>query len=60
MNTPTFSEEEQTHAKIVVGRILIEKRIINFDAIDFLITGRISRLVGEGTAGISLSRQMIS
>ena len=26
------------------------------DAIDFLITGRISRLTGEGTAGISLSR----
>ena len=35
MNTPTFSEEEQTHAKIVVGRILIEKGIINFD--DFII-----------------------
>ena len=26
------------------------------DAIDFLFTGRISRLMGEGTAGISLSR----
>ena len=26
------------------------------DAIDFLFTGRISRLTGEGTAGISLSR----
>ena len=26
------------------------------DAIDFLITGRMSRLLGEGTAGISLSR----
>ena len=26
------------------------------DALDFLFTGRISRLIGEGTAGISLSR----
>lgn len=26
------------------------------DAIDFLVTGRVSRLMGEGTAGISLAR----
>ena len=30
MNVPTFSEEEQAHAKIVVGRVLIEKGILNF------------------------------